>query len=393
MRYRLAQAAVFFCLTIAASANAWAEAGDGFSAGDWRFYPTIGITLIHDSNVALTETGKIDSLVTQFSPGVRAETRSDRSELAVSYQAEVARYSDSGRDDFDDHRVNLDWLYNPMLRHAFGFDASWKRGHDQRGTASREGTLALLALNPDSYDQTGFGGNYRFGAPGARGRIELGAHYQDLNYRNNRAFTRFRDREDVTLDAGFFWRIAPKTSAVVSVDRIETNYQFATLDSTEYHYLVGVEFDATARTSGSLLFGGVEKNFDDPARGSFSGTSWRAALKYKLRSYSLLTLSSGRDTDETNGFGDFILRRDVTLGWSHQWNSRFSTTADVGFANDRHGDSGRREDTWFYGFSGQYQFRPWLHLGAGYRDYQRNSNLAGFDYDRQEWTLSLEASL
>ncbi len=392
MRIRPARPAVFLCLAIAASPAAWAQAGDGFSAGGWRIYPTIGVSLRHDSNVALTETQETDSFITQISPGVRAETGSDRSRLSASYQAEVARYSDSGRDDFDDHRVNLDWLYNPVLRHAFGFDASWKRGHDQRGTASREGDLALLPLDPDSYDQTGFGGNYRFGAPGARGRFELGAHYQQLDYRNNRAFTRLRDRDDLTLDAAFFWRIAPKTSAVFSVDRIESNYQFATLDSTEHHYFVGVEFDATARTSGRLLFGRVEKDFEDPARGSFSGTSWRAQLSYKLRSYSLLTLSSGRDTDETNGFGDFILRRDVTLGWSHQWNNRFSTTVDGGFANDRHGDSGRSDDTWFYGLSAQYQFRPWLHLGAGYRDYQRNSDLTGFDYDRQEWLLSLEAS-
>ena len=392
MRIRFARTTVFFCLALSPCSLVLAQAGDGFPAGDWRVYPTVGLSFRHDSNVGLTEGQKQDSFITQISPGVRAETGSDRNRFSASYQAEIARYSDSSRDDFDDHRVDLDWLYNPVLRHAFGLDAGWKRGHDGRGTASREGDLALLPLNIDEYDQTRFGGNYRFGAPGARGRIELGAHFEELDYRNNREFTRFRDREDVSLDAAFFWRIAPKTSAVFSVDRIETDYQFATLDSTEHHYFVGLEFDATARTSGQLLFGRVEKDFDDPARGNFSGTSWRARLSYKLRSYSLLTLSSGRDTDETNGFGDFILRRDVTLGWSHQWNGRFSTTVDGGYARDRHGDSGRTEDSWLYGVSAQYQFRPWLHLAAGYRGYERNSDLAGFDFTRSEWLLSLEAS-
>ena len=40
-----------------------------------------------------------------------------------------------------------------------------------------EGNLALLPLDPDEYDLTNFGGKYRFGAPGARGRLELEAKF------------------------------------------------------------------------------------------------------------------------------------------------------------------------------------------------------------------------
>lgn len=384
------------CFAVAAlvsCASLHAQTGDGFPVGPLRVLPSAGLTLLHDSNVALTSNTEINSFLTVFSPAVRVQGGSDRNHYALNLASEFGRYQSSSIDNYVHHQVSLDWLYNPVIRHAIGFDASWERGHDARGTAAREGDLALLALDPDSYDRYGVGAKYRFGAPGARGRLEFNVHREQIDYRNNRQFTVFRDREDLSLGGTLFWRIAPKTSAVVSVDRVEANYKVATLDGTEHHLLAGVEFDATARTSGSLLFGRSWKAFDDPARPDYSGTSWRVGLKYRLRSYSTLELSTSRDTDETNGFGDFILRRDLTLAWSHQWNSKFGSQVDVGQVRDEHRPSARIDDTFFYGVSGQYQFRPWLRVGAGFRDYTRDSDIPALNYSRQQWLLSLEASL
>ena len=373
--------------------SAHAELGDGFPLGALRVLPSAGLSLVHDSNVALTSNTEIDSFLMIFSPAVRVQGGTDRNHYALTAQSEIARYQSSSIDNYADYGLSAEWQYNPLTRHALGFDGSWERGHDSRGTAAREGDLALLPLDPDSYDRYGIGAKYRFGAPGARGRLEFNVHRDQIDYRNNRLFTVFRDRKDLSLGGSLYWRIAPKTSAVVSVDRVTAKYQVATLDSTEHHLLVGLDFDATARTSGGLLFGKSWKRFDDPTRPDFSGTSWRANLKYRLRSYSTLELSTSRDTDETNGFGDFILRRDVTLAWSHQWNSKLGSQVDVGQARDEHRPSARNDDTFFYGFSGQYHFRPWLSLGAGFRDYNRDSDIPALNYRRQQWLLSLEASL
>jgi polysaccharide biosynthesis protein VpsM len=374
-------------------AFAWAAAGDGFKVGPLRVMPTAGLTFAHDSNVALTSEDEVDSFLTLFSPGVRVEAGSEFNRFTAGYQMEIGRYDSSSLDNFNDHTFNLEWAWNPLVRHALVVDASWARRHDERGTASREGDLALLPLDPDEFDQNGFGGRYRFGAPGARGRLELEARWNDIEYRNNRQYTVFRDRAEQLLAAGFYWRLAPKTSAVVRVDHVQQDYDTATLDSTERHYLVGVEFDATARTSGSILVGRGQKRFDDPAREDFSGTSWRAGVKYKLRSYSVLELTTGRDTDETNGFGDFILRRDTTLAWLHQWSDRFSSQADIGFAHDEHRPSLRTDDSAYYGLSGQYRVAPWLQLGAGYRVSERDSDISELNYNRNQLMLSVEASL
>jgi polysaccharide biosynthesis protein VpsM len=372
---------------------ALAAFGDGFRVGPLRVSPTAGLTVAHDSNIILSSGDEVDSFLTRFSPGVRVEAGSELNLVSATVQSEFGRYQDSSIDNYTDHSLGLQWSWSPLIRHALVADAGWRRGHDARGTAGREGELALLPLKPDEYDEQSLRARYRFGAPGARGRLEFEVGSNDLEYRNNRELTIFRDRNDRRLAAGFYWRVAPKTSALVTVDQIDADYDVSTLDSTERHYYVGVELDATARTSGSLLVGRAEKDFDDPSRMDFGGFSWRAAAKYKLRSYSVLELTTGRDTDETNGYGDFILRRDVTLSWIHQWSTRFNSQFDIGAARDEHRPSLRTDDSLYYGVSGQYQISPGLTLGAGYRSSDRDSDISQLNYQRKQLLLSLEAAL
>jgi len=385
-------------LTLAAG-NAFA-AGDGFDMGPLRVMPTVGLSIGYDNNVALTSENEIDSIVTRLSPGVRVQSGDERSRFTGTATMDAGWYDSSSQDDYVDYGLTGEWMYSPVVRHALRIDGGWRRGHDNRGTAAREGELAMLPLDPDEYDTSNIGAGYRFGAPGARGRLELEARATDVEYRNNRQYTRFRDRDDLLLGAAFYWRIASKTSALVRVDQIEANYEDATLDNTEQHQYVGLEFDATAKTSGTIMVGRVDKDFDDPTREDFDGTSWRAGVAYKPRTYSVIELSTGRETDETNGFGDFILREDVALGWSHQWSERWSTQFDVGKADEEHRGvglfpdfAGRNDDTSYYGVSGQYQYSPWLRFGAGFKSYDRDSDIPQLNYQRETLLLSVEASL
>lgn len=374
--------------------------GNGFDLGPLRVLPTAGLSIGYDTNVALTSDNEIDSIVTRLSPGVRVQSGDARSRFTGTASADLGWYDSSSQDDYVDYGISGEWLYNPVVRHAFTVDGGWRRGHDARGTAAREGDLALLPLNPDEYDASNIGGRYRFGAPGARGRLELEARQSFVTYKNNRQYTRFRDRDDLLVGGAFYWRLAPKTSALIRLDQLEADYDDATLDNTERHQYVGVEFDATAKTTGTIMVGQVQKDFDDPLRDDFSGFSWRAGLSYKPRTYSVIELSTGRETDETNGYGDFILRQDIALAWSHQWSERWSTQFDIGTANEDYRGvgllperQGRDDESTYYGVAGQYQISPWLRFGAGFKAYDRNSDIPELNYQRETLLFSLEASL
>jgi hypothetical protein len=366
------------------------ETEAGVSIGGFGFTPTLGLSFGYDDNITLADGDEVGSTFWEIAPALRVVGGSERSQLTAEWSANVGRYADSPLDDYDDQRISLAWDYNPKLRHALGIDASYAWLHDRRGTAAREGDLGQLPVDVDEYNRSELGGYYRFGAPGARGRLEFDARYGNTDYTNNELFTSSRNRDDTFYSGSFFWRVAPKTSALVRAEYGTFDYDEATLDGTETHLFLGVELDATARTSGRIMFGQARKSFDDPLREDYSGTSWRAGITWKPRSYSIFDFSTGRDTDETNGDGDYILREDFTAGWAHNWNERFRTTVDAGVAQEEHRPSPRSDDVRFVGLSADYLFRPWLRFGASVKRYDRDSNIADLDYLRNVWMLSAE---
>jgi hypothetical protein len=356
--------------------------------------PSIGLSVGHDSNINLAPDGaEADSTFARLSPALRLEAGDARSLIVGTYTGEFARYTSSRLDDYRDHRFGLSWFYNPLLRHALALEASTASLHDQRGTAAREGSLGLLPLAVDRYRHDQLGGRYRFGAPGARGRVEVEAGLGRIDYRNNRDLTVFRDRRDRSLAGAFQWRVAPRTSALARVEWDRYDYRVATLDSRERRLLLGVEFDATARTTGTLLVGRGNKRFEDDSRLDYSGAAWRASLEWRPRSYSIVTVSTGREADETNGTGDFILRRDLAAGWSHAWTPRIRTTLDAGIARERYDPSPRSDRARYVGAGVEYAARRWLRFGASWRELRRDSAVDEFEYDRRLMLLTAEVTL
>ncbi len=354
--------------------------------------PTIGIDFGYDDNLTLSNSQQIDSTFTVISPGLRVEIPGNRSFLAVSYEGELGAYHDSSLDDFDDHKFRAEYRYDPTARTGIDMYAEYRKAHDQRGTGARQGDQGLIDLEPDEYDAFGFGGRWAYGAVGAQGRIELEAGKVDLEYQNNREFTRFRDREDLFWGGTFYWRIAPKTSALVQYQWADIDYDSIGLDSEETRYLVGVTWEATAKTSGTVKFGRLDKDFDDPAREDYNGATWEAEISWSPKTYSVFTLAASRETDETDGFGDFVLREDVTLAWRHNWSDRFRTVVDIGIGDDDHRSNIRKDDLFFWGLAARWQFNRYFQLGAGVKYFERDSVQQEFDFDRYLYLISLEGS-
>ena len=396
---RLLAAAIACCLApTAASAQDAASprapvAGDGIDAGPLRLRPGLGVSLGYDDNLNLAAANADASWLWSLSPALRVEGGDERSRLRATLAGEITRHPSSPVDDYDDWGLDFAWAYNPLLRHQWVVDGGRRFGHDARGTAAREGALGQADLEVDRFRRDDLGLRYRFGAPGARGRIEADARWGRVDYLNNRDLTAFRDRRDAGIGAAFHWRVAPKTSVLLRGERQRYDYRSATLDSRETHWFVGAEYEASARSTGSALVGRADKRFDDPARADFSGAAWRARWDWRPRSYSAFSLSTGGEADETNGFGDYILRRDLTAGWTHDWSARLRTTVDAGFAREAQRPTERTDHVRYAGLATDYALRRWLRAGASWRWYGRSSDVDEFDYRRNVLMFSLEANL
>jgi len=377
------------------------ESSPGFTAGGLQITPTVGLSLGYDDNITLAHSNEISSLFYQISPAIRVELPSDHSVLMLIAAAEIVRYVDSPIDNRQSWHLRLDWIWDISTRQDLNLFAQYGDGADRRGEGRRQGDAGLVAIDPDEWERLDFGGEWDYGAVGNRGRLTLRAGASNLNYTNNRGNgtpgdlgTRALDRDWYFLGGTFYWRVAPKTSLLLDYLYTDINYDVATdFDSEEKSWMFGVTWDATARTSGTIKYGNLEKDFADPERGGFDGPTWVATIDWRPRTYSVFTLTGTRNTQEPNGGGDFVVREDLSLSWLHDWAARFGTTVDIGIGSDDYRPTTRKDDLFYWGVGARYTFNQHFRFGASVTSYNRDSVVEEFDYKQLIFLLSLEATL
>lgn len=402
---------------ILATSASYAERGNGFQAGSSRIIPTLGVTLSYDDNVTAASDNEIDSFVTVISPGIKLENGDEARNFSFSYQADIGRYNDSSTDNYDNHSLNAGAIFSPSSRTRLALGAAYQRKTESRGTGARQGQfIDLQGRDPDEYGATSFNGAFDYGGEGSQAGLGVDIGTSDRQYKNNGDYTQFRDFSENFYGGYFRYRVASKTSAKLSVRQTEVQFDNlrrigrsdVSFDSTERSLFLGLEFDATAKVTGSINAGRIEKDFDDVRLDDFSGFGWKAGVQFRPRTYSTIDVTTSRMTDEADDVllnaalgqvNSFIIRRDITVAWTHGWTDRFQTGVDLVSGTDEYrsalDESTTRRDDDFSGFgvSADYVFRPWLSVGASFKRYSRDSTSRVFEYDKNLFLLSFEATL
>ncbi len=362
--------------------------------------PTLDLETFYTDNLWLTDSNEKDTWATVITPRVQAWMQNGPSDYSLGFQARDSSYHSSGDDDYTDYTTNLDIHQEFNVRNALNLFGEYYDGHEERGTGFIEGELSLITDRPVEYERTTFGGDYTYGSTAGRGRINLAARSAEFQYQNFREFTRFYDRTEDTLDGTFFWKVAPRTDALMEVRAIDNDYDqrdpadpAGTLSNDEMNYLLGVAWEATARTSGHIKLGMYDREYDSSARNDEDGFLWEVGVEWTPRTYARVELNTRRFYQATNGLGDGINTREATLGWNHAWNERSRTRLSWDFARDDYEGSDRNDDT--YGIEARYDyaFRRWVDLGVGYRYEDRDSGLDFYDYDENLFFLEARLSL
>ena len=381
-----------------ASSSALAEAGS-LGAGIGKLIPTLDVQVYHDDNLFSTPDQETSSTVTSLAPSVEYYVEKDElNYISVRYDGKYARYYDSRDDDYADHTVFVAGAYSGTSMVRMAADASTARLHDDRGTGASEGAGASLEGSPDEYDEKEAGVMIDVGRTEARFGMQLSARTLDIDYTNNRDITVYRDREDLTLESKFFARVSGKTRlfAGYRVNDIEYDSLTAegsTLDSDEKAVFVGVTWEATAKTSGSIEVGREDKDFDSQLVSTGGQTIWDIGVKWKPLSYSTLSLDSSSGAGETNGTGDYIEQLTTTVSWDHTWSERLSSNVSVSIGEDEYVGDDRKDDRQEFVLGLNYEWQRWATIGLEYVGSERDSNSSLFDYDRREFYLTLNLSL
>lgn len=360
--------------------------------GPLKLIPSLDLSRGYDDNVFFRQSNALSSSYSVLSPALRLEGNTGQLKFDLTLRIDEGRYDKTPADNYTDSLLTANAELTFSGRAALKLRAERKHGHDPRGFTDRP-----VSLSPDEWDNTGAEGLFRYGAAGAQGRIEIDAASYARRYTNNRDNTAASDRDTSQLGGTFYWRAMPKTEILVSTQFRRIGYVLpsSTLSSTEDRYYLGLKWEATAATTGFMKFGQLKKTFDSADRQSFATTSWDGGVRWSPRTYSVVDLTTYKQTAESSGFGDTILSRSYNLTWTHAWSSRLRTQALASLRNDTFIGSGisRLDDVTSLGMSVGYDFRRWLHFGLQYTHTERSSNQFGLDYRRNLLLFTVGATL
>lgn len=394
---------VFLAVVLLASpmlANAEAEPG-GIKAGGVDIYPTVTVLEKYDTNIFSSEANAKKSWITVLNPNVLFQAKNGMNVFSLNYGLQKGWVHASRTDDYLDHNILGSAHFEPSSRVRADLSASHDRMHDDRGSTFTGAAAAATAgfTNPDKYHVTAVNGVLGYGAKDAKGRFDLAAGYSDKRYDNHRTTTQTRDLKSTNAGGTFFWQVMPKTSLLLEARYNKFDYVFKSattdLDSKEYRYYAGLEWEITGKTTGSVRAGQQQKNFANPASKDFKGFGWEANIDWMPKSYSMLNLSTSSYPSETDGTGSYIKSQAYNLTWMHEWSKILSHTVYGGLTTSKYVDdpANRKDDITSAGISLDYQVRRWLTAGVAYDYSQRKSSAANSDYKRNIFTFKVTGTL
>jgi polysaccharide biosynthesis protein VpsM len=362
--------------------------GQGFDIAGGKLSPELTVKEFHDDNLTNAAAGEIDTFGTYIAPHLTYELKNNKNRYTLDYLFEAATHYSSHNDDYIDQTVQAGYEYTPTSRISTGIDFEYYNGHDDRGTGAAEGTGAVQS-SFDRYHHYRIDGNAAYGAESAKAQFELDLGHVEKDYDNNFAATSVRDREDHYGSARLYYRVMPKTRAVLEGRVTEYKYErdaagTASLDSTTSRALAGVTWESTYKTTGTAQIGYIQKNFDSGARADGEEITWELGVEWKPKSYITFNLDTSRDFVETNGAGNFTQEDKVTASYAHEWSSKITTLVDMNYQENTFDQdtTGRSDDLFSAGVSVDYEMRRWLKFGAGYSYDERDSTISSFDYER-----------
>lgn len=367
------------------------EKPQGFKLDDGvMLKPYFNLSFGRDDNLFLAQNNVRSSQMQVYNPGAVLEATGKASKFGLGYDLKIGKYSSSSDDDYTDYKAFGTAEFALSQSMGLKLAGDYSVGHDPRGSTDRG-----VAGVPDEYRTSGPSVLFAYGANDAKGRFELEAGAVAKRYQNNRATTFTSDRDNDSFAGRFFLKVAPKTSLLVEARREKVDYSISTStqDSTETRYLVGVTWEATAATSGTIKVGQIKKDFSSAARSDFSGSGWEANITWKPLSYSAFDFFTSKSFNEATGLGNFLLNTRSGTTWNHKWSEDLTSAVNFSRSDDEFSGNPRKDKTDSLGLKLNYKVSRWLTVGGEYTNSKRDSNATGFNYKKNLYMLTFGAVL
>jgi hypothetical protein len=388
-----------------AMANAWGSSTqfDGVELDSGvRLLPSLYTGLGHENNIALTRDDEIDSFFWQVSPSLDIFLNPGDVLHEFSFSGDIARYSSSQADDYEDFSLKYSGLWEPTSRHRLNLEIVQSFAHQKRGSQQTRFQL-------DRFDEVlQFKSNnsfvaYEFGSEVARAQLGASLGYGSTDYTNFESFTSQFDLENYNLATWFHYRPGKVTSLSFDLTHNKVRYKndlqgLFSRNANVTTVLVGAIWDGLAKTTGKFKVGAEDRRFDSSLRDNITSFVIDAEVVWTPKTYSEVTLSASRRTIEGVGNNDATLSTSFNANWSHSWSENLTTRLGYDFQQrDEKGTSElfvSRQDDQHYVYVEISRFlSKWVVLSSQLKLLTNKSNQTLFEYDNQQLSIGVTVGL
>ena len=124
-------------------------------------------------------------------------------------------------------------------------------------------------------------------------------------------------------------------------------------------------------------------------------------VRWKPLTYSNFVLSASRDFVEEEGYFIGGIDGESALGgwgdlmeyraaWNHEWDDRIRSSLIYNVGEEDYAGGLREDEFWDVALQIHYAARPWLSFSASAQHSDRESNLEGYSYDENVYTLGFD---
>jgi len=357
--------------------------------GPVEVHPFLSLQETYSDNIFLVPSDKKHDFITTVMPGVQFKLPIRRHALYLTGTATINRYADYSSENTSDWNLSGAGDFNFGSRINLKLSDNYLAGHEPRSQS------ALSDIEKFKNNNASASLTYIL-ADISKLQLDYTNDYWKFNN------SRFRSRDENIVSAYAYYRVMPKTSLfteyefkdVYFTDKVDTT----NLDNNVHSALLGVNWELSVRSKGTVKGGYLYKVFDDPALKSLSNFAASVNISHHFSDYNSINLLGARTVNESSLQGT---RYSISTGLSgefiHKFNDRFSTGlkasySDEVFSDIAPGDTVKRSDqVVLAGAKVMYSFRKWLESTLEYYRRQKDSNINSYDSTENNISLTVKA--
>lgn len=372
----------------------------GIRAGGFMIYPDASVTGTYNDNIYATNTGETDDFITTIVAGVSAQSNWSRHALNLNAGLSQYLYADNSDEDRLDWNIGGNGRVDVTRDTSVSAGLSYAQLHEERDAPNAVGNAAEPTEYAVFRAQAAL--DHRFN----RVTTRLGATYADYDYDTVPLIgggvlnQDFRDREEFEQLLRLGYNVSPDTNVYIEGTLNQRKYDQQppavplNRDSDGYSVVGGAEFRLSSLAQGGVFIGYQEQDYDDPTLPNISGLSYGASVDWFVTPLTTVRFETAATVEETTTPGaSGYMDQSVGLRIDHELMRNVILGARVSYTNLDFEGIGRSDDIIRAGLGVDYLLNRNFSIGLGYSFADRDSNIGGLDYTRNEIGLTLRAAL